>query len=38
MRNSGGADATLSQRRKFRRQVVKVDVDPGEVDALIDRL
>jgi hypothetical protein len=25
------------RRRKFRRQVVKVEVDPGEVDALIDR-
>ena len=23
--------------RKFRRQVVRVEVDPGEVDALIDR-
>jgi hypothetical protein len=23
--------------RKFRRQVVKVEVDPGEVEALIDR-
>jgi hypothetical protein len=27
----------LRRRRKFRRQVVKVEVDPGEVDALIDR-
>jgi hypothetical protein len=25
------------RRRKFRRQVVKVEVDPGEIDALIDR-
>jgi hypothetical protein len=25
------------RRRKFGRQVVKVEVDPGEVDALIDR-
>jgi hypothetical protein len=25
------------RRRKFRRQVVKVEVDPEEVDALIDR-
>ena len=25
------------RRRKFRRQVVKVEVDPVEVDALIDR-
>jgi hypothetical protein len=25
------------RRRKFRRQVVKVEVDSGEVDALIDR-
>jgi hypothetical protein len=25
------------RRRKFRRQEVKVEVDPGEVDALIDR-
>jgi hypothetical protein len=25
------------RRRKFRRQVVKVEVDPGEVDAPIDR-
>ena len=25
------------RRRKFRRQVVKVEVDPREVDALIDR-
>jgi hypothetical protein len=25
------------RRRKFRRQVVKVEVDPGEVGALIDR-
>jgi hypothetical protein len=25
------------RRRKFRRQVVKVEIDPGEVDALIDR-
>jgi hypothetical protein len=25
------------RRRKFRRQVVKVEVDPGEVDAVIDR-
>ena len=25
------------RRRKFRRQVVKVEVDPGEVEALIDR-
>ena len=25
------------RRRKYRRQVVKVEVDPGEVDALIDR-
>jgi hypothetical protein len=25
------------RRRKFRGQVVKVEVDPGEVDALIDR-
>jgi len=25
------------KRRKFRRQVVRVEVDPGEVDALIDR-
>ena len=25
------------RRRKIRRQVVKVEVDPGEVDALIDR-
>ena len=25
------------KRRKFRRQVVKVEVDPGEIDALIDR-
>jgi hypothetical protein len=25
------------RRRKLRRQVVKVEVDPGEVDALIDR-
>ena len=25
------------RRRKFRRQLVKVEVDPGEVDALIDR-
>ena len=24
------------RRRKFGRQVVKVEVDPGEVDALID--
>jgi hypothetical protein len=27
----------LRRRRKFRRQVVKVEVDPGEVEALIDR-
>ena len=27
----------LRRRRKFRRQVGKVEVDPGEVDALIDR-
>jgi hypothetical protein len=25
------------RRRKFRRRVVKVEVDPGEVDALIER-
>jgi hypothetical protein len=25
------------RRQKFRRQVVKVEVDPGEIDALIDR-
>ena len=25
------------RRRKFRRQVVAVEVDPGEVDALIER-
>ena len=25
------------RRRKFRRQVVKVEVDPEEVEALIDR-
>ena len=25
------------RRRKFRRRVVKVEVDPGEVEALIDR-
>jgi hypothetical protein len=25
------------RRRKFRREVVKVEVDPGEVDVLIDR-
>jgi hypothetical protein len=25
------------RRRKFRRQVVMVEVDPGEIDALIDR-
>jgi hypothetical protein len=25
------------RRRKFRRQVVKVEVDPGEIGALIDR-
>jgi hypothetical protein len=25
------------RRRKFRRKVVKVEVDPGEVEALIDR-
>jgi hypothetical protein len=25
------------RRRKYRRQVVKVEVDPVEVDALIDR-
>jgi hypothetical protein len=25
------------RRRKFRRQVVTVEVDPGEVDALIER-
>jgi hypothetical protein len=25
------------RRRKFRRQVVKVEVDPREIDALIDR-
>jgi hypothetical protein len=25
------------RRQKFRRQVVKVEVDPGEVDVLIDR-
>jgi hypothetical protein len=25
------------KRRKFRRQVVKVEVDPGEVDELIGR-
>ena len=25
------------RRRKFRRQVVKVEVDPPEVEALIDR-
>jgi hypothetical protein len=25
------------RRRKLRRQVVKVEVDPGEVDVLVDR-
>ena len=25
------------RRRKFRRHLVKVEVDPGEVDAVIDR-
>jgi hypothetical protein len=25
------------RRRKFRRQVVRAEVDPGEVEALIDR-
>jgi hypothetical protein len=25
------------RRRKFRRQVVKIEVDPREIDALIDR-
>jgi hypothetical protein len=27
----------FQRRRKFGRQVVKVEVDPGEVDALVDR-
>src|SRR5215831_1441710 len=29
--------ALFRRRRKFRRQMVEVEVDPGEVDALIDR-
>ena len=36
--HNGGADSSLSQAaRKFRRQLVKVEVDPREVDLLIDR-
>jgi hypothetical protein len=31
------ARTPAERMRKFRRQVVKVEVDPGEVEALIDR-
>src|SRR4029077_14573730 len=36
-RQRRGARDAVTRRRKLGRQVVKVEVDPGEVDALIDR-